>query len=261
MESTKKLLAQSMLLTFFLALSISFLAYSKRKVTGYLYLIQTQTAKLQNLQSLDSAEGMKQVQNLIITIKPVMQKATYYTYIIVPLIMLILWAALIGTLFYLYPRTSKSYGRYIMEFAAISPLPLLAATCLLFKIMKLTSTVLSSGSSFMMLIVYLLLFIVLSYIMFVTYITLGKHHLKRALLETPKIAVRKGYILFPLFAILMVVVIAIISILFTTYLSLISGNLWPSLAYNLIAFIITTAAAVMLSSYMSKIINENPGSP
>lgn len=251
---SKRLILQITLVLIFLAISSLFIALAKSTVTSYLEQMQAYTAQIYQLKdTATTPEGMEQLQSLLESISPIVRKASYITFIAVPLTLFALWTALIGTSVYLSRKAHKKYREFMIGFAAVSAIPAAASAYLIMKALQAGGISFLSGAGLGSIGVYAALLFAISYLTFIAYALVIKQPLKK-IPQGLIIAVKKIHILLPLFSGLAVLALATVSITFMTFLSALSPG-W-SLLYNSLALLASTSAVVLLENHIIKTVTK-----
>lgn len=260
MKTLKKIFLQIIFSLIFLMSSLAFIMFAKAKLTAYIGQLQGYTNQIYALRNtITATEGTEQLQALLETISPTIQKAAYFTYIIAPLTLFMLWLFFIGTTFYLARKPAGKYCTYILSFAIVSVAPFVIASYLLIKILQLGGLFLLSGTGLGELWIYVALLLAISYFTLVAYALIGKQPLLQLPLKTLKLALKRIYLFLPLFMALILIILVILSITFSAYLSILSPDI--SILYNTIALVITLSLALLLRNFLLKMISRYCHSP
>ncbi|MFH0752925.1 MAG: hypothetical protein V1914_05020 [archaeon] len=252
MKTLKKFLTQVALSLLFLAGATLSIVLTKAIVTAYMKQVQSYSATASQLGAVASTpEGLIQLQSLLETINPLIQKTMILTYFILPLVLFLLFVGLIGTSFYLAKeKTKMKFSRYILIFAAVSVIPFSATMYLLLKILQLTGTVFLIGDQLGMFSLYILPLLVIGYATMIAYAQIGNYSLEKTLA-----VLKKSYILFPIFLLLTIVLVALFSTVLSTYLKINSG-LELSVAYNFLALLIVLSATILFKNSLIKLMQS-----
>lgn len=259
MNYAKKFLAQFALSLLFLASSAVFLIFSKLKITSYMAQIQAYAAQVYSLNNIaTTTEGLAQLQGILEAIKPIVQKATIYTYVIAPAVLLILWVALIGTSFYLSLEKSKAtYKKYILNFTILSIIPVMAAEYFALKMLQSVSDLFVAGTGLWMIVLYLIAIVLIAYVTFVAYTLAASVKLKEMVRKTMIMCVKRIHVLLPLFLLLSVAILALLATVISTYLDLFSSRIGLQIAYNFAVLFIILSVAIIIKNYIIKIITKS----
>lgn len=216
--------------------------------------IQSHSAAVSQLSATASTpEGIAQLQGILETVKPIIQKTMILTYAALPATLFLLWTLLIGTSFYITARKTRiTFWRYALNFAAMSAIPFAASIYLLFKILQTSSTALMTGEGVWIIILYASLMAAMGYVTIVSYSLIGACPFLKIPLKTIILSAKRIYVLLPMFLALAAAIIATVLITFSTYLK-ISHNAGLPIAYNLIALLTAISLTVLLKKLMVRL--------
>ncbi|MCX6711944.1 MAG: hypothetical protein NT139_02825 [Candidatus Woesearchaeota archaeon] len=197
----------------FFGLLFYFLIFVKNKLKNYLLVLQSYGSELgtiENLQQKDIVASMK-LDTILRTMESITSNALFFIYILIPIVLFLLWWIFQGINFKLvYENKVKKILdlKYFFRFGFISILFFIVFTFIFLGFFNIIYSFFQGESMSLLsykFLFYLISSLLLGYYFFVVYSLTNKYKIKDLVKKSFKIALKKFYILFPLFLLLSII--------------------------------------------------------